>query len=372
VKIGSNWRKIVALGAATALAATLVLQAGPLVPAGAEGETVYSVGQVVQLSTENDLTKKITDMEYGLKNQRAAYTPNGFSSWTGTYTYTIGPLIQSANTALTNYQNTTNANYTAEYSYYAAAYGLWLSGQSLQYQLANYNLASHEKEITQLKLDQGTASQNDMMKAEISYNKAKADYLKADYAYQQLLISTNLRMNTPLTQQFNVNDVDLAFFSDDELAAGPLLNDLYLNHQSLVPLKQFVDAYQRAYEIAEGQTDPHIPIEGLMNYYALEKQEAQYRLQLAQKGVEKSIYEFSKELPVLQAAIQLDQESAAKMSQVYENAAKRYEVGMSTFDDMETVRLNLLQMQLQLASDQQNYLLKKEKFRLFKAGATFQ
>ncbi|MDR3288333.1 MAG: TolC family protein [Peptococcaceae bacterium] len=359
-------------GLAVTAAALILLQ---IAPVGAADEKALTIAQVVQTSAANDLSQQITDLEKGLKNQRAAYSPTGASlgagPWAVTYAMSIAPLLQSASSKATDYQETVNKNFQNEYGYYGNAYTLWLAGQNLQYQLANYNQSANEKEMAQQKLDQGTASQNDMLKAEISFNKAKADYLKTDGDYQSLLYKINQTMGAPLSQQFGVNDVSVVFLPESELQAEPLISDLQKNHTSLEAIRQLIYAYEHAYEIADGQTDIRVPVEGIKGYYTREIEEANLKLKQAQNGIELAIRVYTNQLRSLQARIQLDQEAVEKMDRVYDNATKLYEVGMSTFDDMEKVRLSLVQLQLQLAQDQKDYLLLTEKFRLFKLGATF-
>lgn len=356
-----------------AVIAVIVMQIGPV---DASNEVSLSVDQFVRQSADNDVQKKINDLEKNLKNLRAAYTPSpgtglAAGSWAVTYAMSIAPLLQDASTNATNYQDITNKNYLDEYGYYNQAYTLWLAMQNLQYQLANMNLAGNEKDLTQKKLDQGTASQNDLLQAEISYNQAKADYLKADTNKQLATYQTNETSGYLLNEPLNVSDVNVVFLTDDELNVDQTLNYVLQNHQSLVSLNKLLNAYQKGYDMASQQTDVNVPVDGLKDYFNKETQEANLKLQQAHQGLELATRSYSDQLKSLETRIKLDQEAVEKMNQVYSNSTKLYEVGMSTFNDLEAIRVKLLGLQLQQAQDEKDYLLLKEKLRLFKDGATF-
>jgi hypothetical protein len=341
----------------------------------ADGPTV-SVRQLVEQSAKNDLQKQVNDLESNLKNLRAAYTPSGaiglgVGPWPLAFQVSVAPLLQEAAATASDYQSITNKNFQDEYGYYEHSYGLWLLQKTAQYQLINFNLAANEKDMTQKKLEQGTASHNQMLQAEISYNQAYAAYQDALATKQSLLYAVNSTRGTSITQQIEVDDMSVEFLSEDDMNVDTILPGLLQAHTAFKSLHQAANAYQVAYDLAAKQTDGRVPVDGLKDYYTKEIQETDLKLKVVQQQMELLVRSSVVQLKNLEAKIKLGRESAEKMTEVYNNASKLYEVGMSTFDELETVRAKLVALQTQQAKDEGDYLLLKEKFRLLQKGAMF-
>lgn len=330
--------------------------------------------QVVQESKSHDLGTQIDDMETNLKRLRAVYTPTGAGlgagPWANTYTYSIAPLLTGAKQKADDYQ-TDNDHLNNEYKYYDNAYTYWLLCQNYQFKLENLSLAQHEMDITNEKLKQGIASQNDLLQAQISVNNAQSDSDKADMAKQVQMYQINQAMDSDIEAPLSVDSVNLDFLSADDLNVEHTLSYIYQTHKSLDPLNELYSAYMKAKSIAAGETDDNVPTQDLVDYYSKELEETQLKLKQQRQRLEIATRSYIEQAKTLEETIKLDQDNVDKVKNVYDNNTKLYEVGMSTFNDLETVRLKLLAANLQLASDQKDYITLKEKLRLFKSGAIF-
>ncbi|HHY80089.1 MAG TPA: TolC family protein, partial [Thermoanaerobacter sp.] len=172
-----------------------------------------------------------------------------------------------------------------------------------------------------------------------------------------------------MNQAINIDNINVEYLPDNELNVDATLSNIYQTHKSLEPLNALMNAYQTAHDLAAKQTDVRVPVDGLVSFYNQEIQDTQLKLKQQRQRLEMMTRASIAQLQTLKANIVLDQENIDKMKQVYDNATKLYEVGMSTYSDLENTRLKLLQLNLKLASDQKDYLITAKKFELFKQGA---
>lgn len=339
----------------------------------AASSNVITPNQVVDASKTHDVGTQIDNMENSQKRIRASYTPTGGlggGTWGATYAMSIAPLLLGAQQKADDY-TTANSHMNSEFTYYSNAYSYWLLSQTAQYKTENLTQAQHELDVTNQKLKQGIASNTDQLQAQISVNNAQADLDKANLAKQVEMYQINQAMDVTTDAPLDIENVDLTFLSPDDLNVEHNLSYLYQTHQSLVALNQLLAANEKAQSIAAGQTDINVPIKNLVDFYGKEIEETQLKIKQQRQRIEMATRSYIEQAKTLENTIKLDQDNIANMKKVYENYSNLYEVGMSTFNDLESIRLKLLATNLQLASDQKDYLVLKQKYRLFKNGAFF-
>jgi len=356
-----------------AYVATIILLA-QLGIADAESTKVVTPSQVVQDCKAYDIEVQIDNMESNLKRLRAAYTPSGAGlgggPWAITYRLSIAPLFSDIQQKADDFQ-IANEQMNNEYLYYDNAYKYWLLSQTARYKLENLSLSQHERDMTKKKLELGLASQTELLQAEISVNNAQSDFDKINLQKQNQMYQINQTMGSAADTPLNVDSEDLSFLSADELNVDQTLINLYQTHRSLESLKALLEANQKAQSIAAGQTDINVPAQNLIDYYNLEIEEAQLKLKQQRQRLEIASRSYLEQAKTLESAIKLDQDNVEKVKKVYDNSVKTFELGMITYSEMESVRMKLLATNLQLSSDQKDYLTLKEKLKLFKSGALF-
>ncbi|WP_185806958.1 TolC family protein [Bacillus salinus] len=103
-------------------------------------------------------------------------------------------------------------------------------------------------------------------------------------------------------------------------------------------------------------------------YYEEELAEANIQLQQAQQGLQFLAYNYEDRFEAMKKKIGLQYDNLARMKQLYTNNQKMYELGMITQSELESFRLNLVGVRLQLNMAKKDYFLLTKEFELFKQG----
>lgn len=135
---------------------------------------------------------------------------------------------------------------------------------------------------------------------------------------------------------------------------------------TLISLINQLDNLEDDYD--DAQDDRNQAEDELKEYYEEELAETKLQLEQKQQQLELIVYNYEERFDRSREKISLYSENVQKTYTLYDKYYKMFEQGMMTSTELEKIRMNLLNTNLQLQAAKKDYILLQKEFELFKQG----
>ncbi|MFS1511961.1 TolC family protein [Chengkuizengella sp. SCS-71B] len=319
-----------------------------------------------------------------------------------------------------------------EYKAYSMLYNYLKLEETVKLQEENLAITNKDENIVGMKYDEGLASKQDLIQAEMSVSNAKLSLESTKQNLKSLKYELNQMLDQDLLTTLHIDELgDITRLKSSEYNAEKIADQMKLGHESLAYYRFVMDTYEEIIEEAEeltgygsyagqiskleaevaelevqiaileaGLPDGDPPSEELIllrglkeeksvlipyfqnlanndrrkakddipEYYEQEKDKAQLDLFDQMDLLELKAYQFADEFEISHLKLNTLEDNVKKQEELYKMQQVRFEEGFMTATDLEKSRVGVLNAKVELLNAEIDYALLKEEFELFKEG----
>ncbi|NDI36393.1 TolC family protein [Chengkuizengella sediminis] len=318
-----------------------------------------------------------------------------------------------------------------EYKAYSMLYNYLKLEETVKLQEENLEITEKDENIVGMKYDEGLASKQDLIQAEMSVSNAKLSLESTKQSLKSLKYELNQMLDQDLLTTLNIDELgDITRLKSSEYNAEKIADEMKLGHKSLIFYRFVMETYEEIIEEAEDLTgygsyalsissaeaakteieeqimilepteDPDNPsdqmklLRGLFDekealityyestanndrrkaeddipeYYEQEKDKAQIDLFDQMDLLELNAYQFADEFEISHLKLNTLEDNVKKQEELYKMMQVRFDEGFITATDLEKSRVGVLNAKVELLNAEIDYALLKEEYELFKEG----
>lgn len=396
----------------TALFAMLI----PVTPILANSVSSWSTSDAVERILQEDLNLRINATDPDLSDSTLPYQSR--------YADDL-ELIQDA---AAEYQEKSK-QWQTELAAYSLLHNYHAASRSYELAEAQRLQALEQLQNMLLQKEQGLVSEMDVKRAELSYNQTASSTEDVRQQYEILKMQVNQKLGNPLEDELYISLTSATLLDASEYDADTVFAELKDNHASLAVAQKTVEVYndilnsvdnatvvggrtmgdqiedldeqrialEQTYaslpdgdpekeevqtqllgvlaqlnaleeQLSDAKKDRNRAVDELEEYYKELLEESELNLQMQIDNLELVTYQYEEKFTTAARKLKLARENAELADELYLSANRMYEQGLSTFDDVESARISLLNAQMQLFNLEAEYASLKIEFDMFKEG----
>lgn len=372
-----------------------------------------------------DAVQQILDQDLGLKiNATDPELSNSTAAYQSRYTDELQE-IQDASAAYSEQSKkwqTELAAYSLLSNYQAAGRGLQLAEEQLEQALNQYHSLL-------LKQEQGLASEMEVKQARMSYNQAASTLEDAEQQHTSVRLQLNQKLGNDFDKELVIALPDVTVLSESTYRAARTFEQIKDDHAALSVPRKTVEVYKDIFDkvdratvmggrqledqiealdeqrvmleqlysgmpdsdpdkaetleklrqiigqqsaleeqLDDAEDDRHLAVKELEPYYKEKLEESELQLQMQLDALELMCYQYEERLDGAAAKLGLLRDNARLADELYQSAERRFEQGLSTFAEVDSARISLLNSQMQLYNHEAQYQTLQIEYGMFKEG----
>ncbi|MDP5274511.1 TolC family protein [Chengkuizengella axinellae] len=316
-----------------------------------------------------------------------------------------------------------------EFKAYSLLYNYLKLEEAVKLQEENLEVTKGDASIVGIKYDEGLASKQDFIQAEMSVSNAKLSLETAKQSLKSLEYELNQMLDLDLLTSLEIEDIgDIKRLKSSEYKAEKVADEMKLGHESLTFYRFVMETYEEIIEesedlkgygsyagqisgieaqikvveaeieelknvpepdeteIAKKEAEKLYYIETLndletqankdkrkaeddiQDYYGQEKEKAQMDLFDQMDLLELNAYRFADEFEVSHMKLNTLEDNIKTQEELYKMMQVRFDEGFITATDLEKSRVGVLNAKMDLLNAEIDYALLKVEYELFKEG----